>query len=198
MMASQLFCSKHNINKYFDWWYPWEWCLMESQNILLAFNIGPCEMWQYFQSIIFKHIHLYRLVAQTQLSVKLFSCECHQASLIRSPYWFRYWLGAVRQQAINWANADPDLCCHVVLLGHNELTLAMQGLNHRRQAKSVSWLLMPCLIASPGHQQLWVWTCFVGLGRRGRISTTCAISLWRDNVNANTIYQWLSARLKYL
>ena len=30
-------------------------------------------------------------------------------------------LGAVRQQAITWANVDPDLCRHMALLGHNEL-----------------------------------------------------------------------------
>ena len=30
--------------------------------------------------------------------------------------------GVVRQQAITWANVDPDLCCRMVPLGHNELT----------------------------------------------------------------------------
>ena len=30
-------------------------------------------------------------------------------------------LGAIRQQAITWANVDPDLCRHVASLGHNEL-----------------------------------------------------------------------------
>ena len=35
--------------------------------------------------------------------------------------WFRYWLGALRQQATIWTNVDPDLCRHVVFLGHNEL-----------------------------------------------------------------------------
>ena len=28
----------------------------------------------------------------------------------------------VKQQAITWANSDPDICCHKVLAGHNELT----------------------------------------------------------------------------
>ena len=28
---------------------------------------------------------------------------------------------AVRQQAITWANVDPDLCHHMVALGHNGL-----------------------------------------------------------------------------
>ena len=34
-----------------------------------------------------------------------------------SQYWFRLWLGAIRQQAITWANADPDLCPHMVSPG---------------------------------------------------------------------------------
>ena len=35
--------------------------------------------------------------------------------------WFRIWLGAGKQQAITWANIDPDLCCYMVSLGLNEL-----------------------------------------------------------------------------
>ena len=42
--------------------------------------------------------------------------------LMVSQHWFRLWLGALRQQAITWANVDPDLCRHMVSLGHNELT----------------------------------------------------------------------------
>ena len=30
-------------------------------------------------------------------------------------------LGALKQQAMIWTNVDPDLCRHVVSLGHNEL-----------------------------------------------------------------------------
>ena len=29
--------------------------------------------------------------------------------------------GALRQQAITWANVDPDLCHHMASLGNNEL-----------------------------------------------------------------------------
>ena len=45
------------------------------------------------------------------------------------PYWWQviigwgHWLGAFKQQAITWANVDPDVCCHMVSLGHNELNL---------------------------------------------------------------------------
>ena len=51
---------------------------------------------------------------------KLLSDECHWTLLTISQHWFRWWLGAVRQQAITWANVDLDLYYHMVLLGHNE------------------------------------------------------------------------------
>ena len=58
-----------------------------------------------------------------------FSCEeslvkdeCHRTLLMMmSKHWFRQWLGVVRQQAITWANVDPELCRHMVPLGHNEI-----------------------------------------------------------------------------
>ena len=40
---------------------------------------------------------------------------------MKSQHWFREWLGAVRQQAITRVNVDPDLCRHMVSLGHNDL-----------------------------------------------------------------------------
>ena len=40
-----------------------------------------------------------------------------------SQHWFRWWLGAIRQQAITWTNVDTDPCRHMVSLGHNELRL---------------------------------------------------------------------------
>ena len=43
--------------------------------------------------------------------VKLHSSGCQWASLI-TQHWFRYWIGAIRQQAFIWAKVDPYLCCH--------------------------------------------------------------------------------------
>ena len=54
--------------------------------------------------------------------VKLPSEESHWTLVMISQHWFRQWLGAVRQQAIALANVDPDLCRHLVSLGHIELT----------------------------------------------------------------------------
>ena len=49
------------------------------------------------------------------------SCEIALIWLLVDFTWFRSWLGAVRQQAITWANFDPDLCRQMASLGHNEL-----------------------------------------------------------------------------
>ena len=54
------------------------------------------------------------------LIVKLLSGECHRTHLMISQHWFRWWLGAIRQQAITLANVDLDLCCHRATLARNE------------------------------------------------------------------------------
>ena len=54
--------------------------------------------------------------------VKLFSDGYHYTLLMIGQHWFRYWLGAVRQQAITWDNVDPDRYRQMVSLGLNELT----------------------------------------------------------------------------
>ena len=49
----------------------------------------------------------------------MFSDECHRTLLMISQHWFRWWLGAVRQQAITWANVDLVPCRHMASPGHN-------------------------------------------------------------------------------
>ena len=45
---------------------------------------------------------------------------------------------------------------------HKYLTLNMRGLNYLCSTRSISWLLMPLLLSSPGHQQPWHWLCRIG------------------------------------
>ena len=61
--------------------------------------------------------------AEKYLRHSLWNCShdnAREASPMRTQHWFRQWLGAIRQQAITWANVDTDLCCHIASLGHNE------------------------------------------------------------------------------
>ena len=52
--------------------------------------------------------------------------ECQKTLLIISQHWFRWWLGAVKQQAITWTSVDQDLQRQMVSLGPNELTHCSQ------------------------------------------------------------------------
>ena len=54
-------------------------------------------------------------------STKLVLGKCHRIQLMKSQHRLRYWLGAIRQQAITLANVDQDLCHHMVPQDHNEL-----------------------------------------------------------------------------
>ena len=56
---------------------------------------------------------------------KLPSDDCQLISQMINQHWFRYWLGAVRQQTITRDSVGQDLCRHIMHmapLGHNNLT----------------------------------------------------------------------------
>ena len=42
------------------------------------------------------------------------------------------------------------------------LTLNVWGPSYLGLTRSISWLLMPWLLTSPGHQQPWYWLCRIG------------------------------------
>ena len=54
--------------------------------------------------------------------MKLLGGEFRRTPLIASQHWIRWWLGAVRQQAITWFIVDPDLYPHMASLGHCEIS----------------------------------------------------------------------------
>ena len=60
------------------------------------------------------------------------------------------------------------------------LTLNVRGPSQLGLTRSISWLLMPWLLASPGHQQPWYWLCRIGrsLSYSGRnFNYLCLISV---------------------
>ena len=50
--------------------------------------------------------------------LKLLRGECHGSPLMINQHYFRYWLGAIRQQAITWVNVHPDQFHHMASVGH--------------------------------------------------------------------------------
>ena len=88
--------------------------------------------------------------------VKSLSDKCHRTPLMISQYWFRLWLGAIRQQAITLNNVDLDLCCHIVSLDHNESGSFFDSLwpnDAIRQQGTESTLaqVMACCLTAPSH-----------------------------------------------
>ena len=45
---------------------------------------------------------------------------------------------------------------------HTIKTLNVRGPSYLGLTRSISWLLMPWLLTSPGHQQPWYWLCRIG------------------------------------
>ena len=80
--------------------------------------------------------------------------------------------------------------------GMFHLTLNVQGLSYPGLNKSISWLLMPWLLASPGHQQPWYWLCKLGL-TWGRISTNFVMTVLRNDRNCEYMFLFLLKNLAY-
>ena len=94
-------------------------CLEEPRMMFIYINsLAPGKFEWNFRYLI---IQIISVIDGWGSLVNLPLDECHSNLLMISQHWFRYWLGAVRPQAITWANIDPDLC-HIASLSPNELT----------------------------------------------------------------------------
>ena len=65
-----------------------------------------------------------------------------------------------------------------------ELILTLQIPDYSRQNFSISWLLIPWLLALPGHQQPWYWLWNIGRSfslTRPSIFNICTPSVWRND-----------------
>ena len=80
------------------------------------------------------------------------------------------------------------------------LTLNMRVPSHLGLTSSISWLLMPWLLTSTGHQQLWYIDCveYVAPGITwGNILSTCVISMWGNGIKCNGLLLWQRSRPVY-
>ena len=77
---------------------------------------------------------IFKKVAKTWIYPPALAAECH------APV---YW----------WYMASPRVS------ELKKLTLNVRGPSYLGLTRSISWLLMPWLLTSPGHQQPWYWLC---------------------------------------
>ena len=59
---------------------------------------------------------------------------------------------------------ERDVTPLLMHLGHISfaLTLNVRGPSYLGLTRSISWLMMPWFVTSPGHQQPWYWLCRLG------------------------------------
>ena len=73
------------------------------------------------------------------------------------------WVAAVGTLCIHGNQLHANIMNHFgVELLHGKcfvLTLNVRELSYLGLTRSISWLLMPWLLTSPGHQQPWCWLC---------------------------------------
>ena len=94
------------------------------------------------KNVIFNHF-FYWLVS-SDLPMIMPSDECHRTLMMIRQYWFRYRLGAVRQQVITWANVDSVPCRLMASLGHNELINGwIQSCLIKSRPDDYKWAMFP-------------------------------------------------------
>ena len=73
------------------------------------------------------------------------------------------------------------------------LTLSVRGLSYLGLTRSISWLLMPWLLTSPGHQQPWYWFCRIGRSlsySRRNFNYPCVLLVWRNDIKCNYMFMF--------
>ena len=135
-------------------------------------SLAPGKFEWNFRYVIFKRILVFMVEAS------LVKYECHWTSLMISQYCFRLWLGTVGQQAITWANVDPDLCRLMVSRGQNEFN---QIVEHNITQHPVS----KCLEISELVSSIVIvefifslWQCFMPLCNASPVCHTVTGGCW--------------------
>ena len=95
-------CVIQATSHYLNQWWPCSlWCVSVSPGLDMLTHYSPGDV-----AVISKcNIQIIQNISLAT-PVKLHWVECHRIVLMRSQHWFRLWLGAIRHQAIIWANFD--------------------------------------------------------------------------------------------
>ena len=84
--------------------------------------------------------------------------------------------------------SSPNVC--ITIYTWWQLTLNVRGPSYLGLTRSISCLLMPWLLTSPGHQHPWYWLCRKGRSclTWGRIPSTCVISTWSKDIKCKCMF----------
>ena len=104
--------------------FHWRFLLWVQSTIFYLSWPGAVQTTSHYLYIMWQYIIILR-IDTLNTSYEAGLGECHRTLLKISQHWFRYWLGAVRQQTTTCANVDHYLCSQMESIGrHNALILA--------------------------------------------------------------------------
>ena len=81
----------------------------------------------------------------------------HQAIRIRSCDWYALDMLVQKYYFCGEEHKKMKLDCETKITQSYVLTLSVREPSYLGLTRSISWLLMPWLLTSPGHQQPWYW-----------------------------------------
>ena len=124
--------------------------IMDTKRATLVNPLSPGKLLHHIKAVSFKLISRH-LGHPWEISPS----ACHKTVLMISQHCSRHWPGAVRRQTITWGNNDPNICCHRVLPGHNELTIAIRYMADKNKysliflSYSLKWNEVISTVATP-------------------------------------------------
>ena len=140
------------------------WLLTNIQYIGLI----SCRNFTFIVRNVFLSLYFYSEITSLYMNYFVLSCSIDVVSpfsyyILRKKYLIVHML--THWGWHNWRQNLADVifksiflygyCCITV----SKINLNMRGPSYLGLTKSISWLLMPRLLASPGHQQPWYWLC---------------------------------------
>ena len=86
--------------------------------------------------------HIFKRLSSLTFPVKLPSGEYHSTLSMKSWYWSKQWLGAIRQQGITLTKVGHVLCHHMALQRTNELNHIYSADGHIQRWRFIKLLLV--------------------------------------------------------
>ena len=131
-------------------------CWPRSNELTLKFHCFCSNLCHFFKENFyifynFSILIMHRLMNSNLMEGKdpIYLCGC-------------WWPGDTWSQGSSWR--DTNLLFLGLIYKHEltNLTLNVWGSSYLGLIRSISWLLMPWLLTSPGRQQPWYWLCRIG------------------------------------
>ena len=144
----------------------WEWCLRGSKHLISPINLLCLQFFGQAHKTFGEKIKINTMAAD--------SWHHQEPGHQELCYWlWSFWFTGIlcckttyirerERDFMKYSHHDHHFACGLVPNNNKLLSINMQRANYLSLNWSISWLLMPWLLASPGHQPPWYWLSLIG------------------------------------